>query len=555
VERWDRGALAHPAVQYAALILIAALAYANSLANGFTADDLVIITQNPLVHSLTGVWRAFAQPYWPEAWGWGQYRPLAIVSFALQWWLGGGQPWVFHLASIAWHATACVLLWRVLSAWLPPAGAAFGALWFALHPVHVEAVASAVGQTELMAATFVLAALLAHRRGERLAALWFGLALLSKESGIAFLGLAVIVDLMERRARPALYARYAVVVGLYAACLAVIFTGQPFRNIAPTWTGASIGSRWLTMLGLVPEYIRLLVAPITLRTDYGPQVTRLATAVTPEIVLGATLLIAAGIIAVHARQRAPAVTLGLTWFAIALAPVANVFFASGVVLAERTLYLPSAGAALIAGWVLGWAITPAPRRALGLAAACAAAFAVRTWTRTPEWHDDLALTVATLRDAPLSYRAHHAAGVFLAEEGRWPEAAREYRMARELFPLDGDPYRGGAEAAMVAHDYDGAAALLDSARHLGPRQIQPWLRLADVRMLQGRWREAGALAFGAYELQPDSTRAIAIVVSAAVRARDIPGAQAALKRGLADHPGDERLRRESLYVARLAINP
>jgi hypothetical protein len=70
-------------------------------------------------------------------------------------------------------------------------------------------------------------------------------------------------------------------------------------------------------------------------------------------------------------------------------------------------------------------------------------------------------------------------------------------------------------------------------------------------MLQGRWREAGALAFGAYEIRPDSTRAIAIAVAAAVRSGDIPAANAALKRGLIDHPSDERLRRESLSVARL----
>jgi tetratricopeptide (TPR) repeat protein len=560
VEGRAGGHLAHRAIQSPAAIaialaLIAALAYANSLLNGFTLDDAAIILSNPLVHSLTGVWRAFAHPYWPEVWGWGQYRPLAIASFTVQWWLGGGAPWVFHLVCIAWHATACVLVWRLLSAWLAPAGAAFGALWFALHPVHVEAVASVVGQTELMAAVFVLAAVLAHRRGQRIAALWFALALLSKESGVVFLGLALAVDRIDGARRVALYVRYGVVAALYAACLVVMFASQPLSKIAPTWAGATLGERWLTMLTVVPQYVQLLVAPVTLHMDYGPRVVELATAVTPAVVVGAGLLVLLVLAAVAARQRAPMVTLGLAWIAIAIAPVANVLFPSGVVMAERTLYLPSVGAALIAGWVAYWLSERAPRAAVALAAACAVAFAGRTWTRTPVWHDDIALTLAALHDSPTSYKAHHAAGVLFAETGHWTEAANEYRYARSLFPLDVEPYRGGAEAALVAHDYDAAAALLDSARHLAPRRLAPWLSLADVRFRQERWRESSALAFGAYEMNSDSVRALRIAINADLRAGDARGAAAAIKRGLADHPGDERLRRESVYVAGLPGKP
>ncbi len=454
-----------------------------------------------------------------------------------------------------WHATVCVLVWRFLSSWLAPTGAAFGALWFALQPVHVEAVASVVGQTELMSAAFVLAACLAHRRGLRLAELWFALALLSKESGIVFLGLVVAMDLADGVRRPALYIRYGIVAALYGATLAVLFTNQPLSKIAPTWAHATVIERWLTMLSVVPQYVQLMVAPVVLHMDYGPRVVDLATSVTPAVALGAALLIVAVLVALTARTRARAVALGLAWFVIAIAPVANIVFPSGVVLAERTLYLPSVGGALIAGWLALWGLARAPRRAAAVATVCVAALAARTWTRVPVWHDDTALVLAALRDSPMSYKAHHAAGVLFAERGHWNEAANEYRYARWLFPLDLEPYRGGAEAALVAHDYDGAAALLDSARHLAPRRLSPWLRLADVRFKQQRWREAGALAFGAYEMAPDSVRALAIAINADLRAGDVPGAAAAVKRGLADHPGDERLRRESVYVAGLSRDP
>jgi protein O-mannosyl-transferase len=561
VEGRAGGALAHRAIQSALAIdvviaLIAALAFANSLANGFTLDDSAIILFNPLVHGLSGVVRAFAHPYWPDAYGWGQYRPLAIASFTLQLMLGGGAPWVFHLCSVVWHAAACVLVRRFLSGWLAPIGATIGAIWFALHPVHVEAVAGLVGQTELMAAVFVLLACLAHRKGQRVAALWFALALLSKESGIVFLGLALAMDVADRVRRPALYARYVVVTALYAAALALVFANRPLSKIAPTWAQASVVERWLTMFSVVPSYVRLLVAPLHLHMDYGPRVVDLATTVTLPVIIGAAMLVVAVLIAVAARSRAPTNTLGLAWFAIAIAPVANLVFPSGVVMAERNLYLPSVGAALIVGWVALWLIGRVPARTtLALAAVYGAVFAVRTWTRTPVWHDDTALTLASLHDSPASYKAHHAAGVLFAQTGHWPEAANEYRYARWLFPLDVNPYRGGAEAALVAHDQDGAAALLDSARHLAPRQIGPWLRLADVRFQQGRYRQAAALAFGAYEMYPDSVRALAIAIKADLRAGDIRSAQAAVKRGLVDHPGDERFHRESVYVDSLSRTP
>lgn len=564
MEGWGGGTVAHCALQPAFLTrrvaarapvviaLIAALVYANGLSNGFTQDDWPLIAHNPIVQSFTGLWRAFAHPYWPKAWGWGQYRPVAVGLFVLQWAAAGGSPSVYHGVSIVLHVSVCLLLRRVLMTMVPPPGATIGAAWFALQPVHVEAVASAVGQSELLSTAFVLAAWLAHWREKRIAMVWFALALLAKETGIVFLGLAIVHDLMQGGARAplarrrALYLRYGAVVVLYAVVLATIFSDQPLRVVAQTWDGATAGARLLTMLSVAPDYARLVVMPFVLRTNYEPQVIALQTALTPPVFLGGAFVIAVIIAVIMTRRRAPAICYGIAWFVMAVAPVANVFFATGVVLAERTLYLPTAGAAIVIG---GLAARARPRlRVAALATAFGLAFAVRVWTRTRVWHDDLALTRSALHDSPRSYKAHHAAAMFLASTGQWTAAAGEYRLARQLFPRDGDPYRGGAEAALAARDYEGAAALLDSARRLAPTQIGPWLRLADVRALQRRWREAGALAFAAYELCPDSVRAIRVAATMAVRSGNPVAARTALRRGLADHPGNADLHRAYIAV-------
>lgn len=532
----------------ASIVLIAVVCYANAVRNGFALDDIGIIATNPLVHSLTGIWRAYAHAYWPDGNG-GQYRPLPIAMFSIDWAIAHGQPWWFHLVNIGWHALVCVLVWRVLSTMLPPAGAWFGAILFAVHPVHVEAVSNIVGRLELMATVFVLAAWLAHRRRHWSAVLWYALALASKETGVVFLALAVTHDLLFdgpwRRAlasRRWLYDCYGLVTALYAGLLLLLFRHQNLVVPAPTWTRATAPERWLTMLRVVPECARLILAPMELKVDYTPRVIDLATHLTPAIALGA-FLVALAVAAIWLTwRRAPAVAFGILLFCIAMSPVSNVLFPTGVVLAERTLYLPTVGVAVVAGWLFARAWTERPRLALVLATVLAVAFAVRAWTRTPIWQNNKTLVINQMRAQPESYRAHVTAGNIYLLTNNWSDADQSFRIARRLFTLDATPYLGGAESAMMLERLDTAAALLDSAIRLDPTMAWGYLRLADVRFYQRRWQSMMGNALAAYLLAPDSLRAADLVATGAQRLGDFASADAMYRRALADHPANRHFR-------------
>src|SRR5215475_4408068 len=119
-ERWQQWALA-------SIALIAALCYANALANGYVQDDQGIIHDNPLVTTISGLWRAFIHPYWPEKNGAGQYRPLVIVSFVIDRGVLNLGPWWFHLENILWHVGVSVLVYRLLLQFITARGAWFGA--------------------------------------------------------------------------------------------------------------------------------------------------------------------------------------------------------------------------------------------------------------------------------------------------------------------------------------------------------------------------------------------------------------------------------------------
>lgn len=530
------------------IVVAAIVCYANAVLNSFALDDNSIIVQNPLVHHLSAVWRAFALPYWPNHDG-GQYRPLAVASFAVDWAISHGHPWWFHLVNVAWHVAACLLVWRVLATMLTPVGAWLGAMWFALQPVHVEAVSTVVGRLDLMAAAFVLAAWLAHRHGRWTAVVWYVLALASKESGIVFLGLAISHDLLvggpPRQAftsRRRLYDWYGLVTAIYAVVLLRVFRHEAFVAIAPTWrAGVTAAQRLLTAFRVVPEYARLMLAPVDLKMDYAPRVIDVPNGLTPVVLLGVALTLAAVAVAVLARRRAPAVAFGVLAFALAVAPVSNLFFASGVVLAERTLYLPSVGIAIIVGWLLERGVRLRPRLVATLAACVWIGFAVRVWTRTPQWRDNGTLLLTQMQEQPESYHTHQSAGNSYLLASRWGAADSSFRIARELFSADPGPYIGGAEAALGLENCDRAAELLDSAIRRAPRDVWVYLRLSEVRLCQRRWRAAIASALGAYELAPDSLRAIALVATAAKEIPDVQIAADAYRRALADHPGDRQL--------------
>lgn len=96
----------------------------------------------------------------------GSYRPLCVLTFRLNYLLGGFQPWGYHLVNVLLHCLATVLLVRVARHILPKSksniGVAISGLLFATHPIHTETVAGVVGRADLAASNFYLMSFLAY---------------------------------------------------------------------------------------------------------------------------------------------------------------------------------------------------------------------------------------------------------------------------------------------------------------------------------------------------------------------------------------------------------
>jgi tetratricopeptide (TPR) repeat protein len=122
-----------------------------------------------------------------------------------------------------------------------------------------------------------------------------------------------------------------------------------------------------------------------------------------------------------------------------LALTANLLFPIGTIKAERLLYLPSVGWCLAIGWLVLQGAGHRRRHVLfAVLALVVAAYAGRTWTRNRDWHDNLALFTATVRDAPDSSKAHFNLGNAYAERNETDRALVEFHAALRLYPPDAD---------------------------------------------------------------------------------------------------------------------
>ena len=543
------------------VLVLAVAAYTNSLGNGFAYDDDVVIVTNPVVTEAD--WgEALGGPYWQTSTDQGMlYRPVTVAFLAIQWLLWDGAPRGFHVVNVALHGTVSVLVLLLLARFAPVVGAAFGAAVFAVHPVHVEAVANVVGVAELLAALFVLLACLLYlkepppgwRRGVRVGGLvaLYLLGISAKEIAVTLPGLLLLLELGRAPRSPGADASEAVetprisrrllgeaptLVALAVALLAYsavridVLGSVTGELAAPALVGLEAGPRVLTAITVWPHYLRLLLFPVALSADYAPAVLTIVTGVTPEVVaglLGATAVVAAAALAV---RRRPAVALGIGWVAVALLPVSNLFFSVGTLLAERTLYLPSVGLAFVLAALVPETLEALrTRRVLGaLAALLVALLAIRTAVRNPVWLSSFTVAESVNRDHPESFFAQWRRAEGLARVGETEEARSVFETAVALAPRHYGLLCRVADFVYREGDPARARSLLMRAREVMPRQHSAYRLLAGQLIEAGPAREGHRVALEGLALAGPDRQLWALVsesyivkgdLEAAVRAR------------------------------------
>ncbi len=518
--------------------LVAVLTFARASGLPFVGDDLDIIVGNPAVTSPTSWADPVEVPYWniPHGKDMGLWRPATTGAFALVWSGSGGEPGVFHLLNIALHGLNSALV-AVLATVLFGTGLGWvTGLLFAVHPVHVEAVANVVGLAELLSAAAVLLACLWFWRSGRalgpggvlgICSL-FALAVLAKESG-ATLPLALLLlhqfrsDTTRASWRQDLGGATPLGLGLLATLAVVLLirtrvlgalqgpippVGADLLDTIPRiWT---VAATWL-------EAVRLLMVPVGYSLDYSPGRIPIRLMWDGPALSGLALVLGGLAVALWGWRRSGwsrAAAFGVVWLTFTALPTSNLPVLTGVLLAERTLYLPSVGFVLAAGAVLTGLHRRRPRgRAVRIAVGVGgiAALAALSWQRIPLWESNERYWTEVAARSPQNGRGHQHRARRLWALGERRAALEAY--SRALGLLGGDHLLAAevSERLFEQQSFRGAEVLARLAWDKAPDYATGPALLALALLGQGRDQEALSAARAAVLAEPEGAQARALL--------------------------------------------
>ncbi len=576
------------------VVFLALAAYANALPNGFAYDDEGIIINNPVVTSgdyrgaVTGSWWRTTRA------GSGLYRPLTALSFTAEWEVFRGDPLGFHALNLIFHALVSLLVFFLVMEFVSPAAALVGGGLFAIHPLHTEVVANVVGRAELYSALFYLAACLLYWRGRA----WVGaarggrllglgllylLSLSGKEIGVTLPGMLLLMELLgpglRRKGREAgaplrqeggrdphppegpespcqpgeglplgdrLWREMPVFLVLGLVLLAYLglrflaLGSVPGEMPAPIFDAVGGGARFLTALALWPHFLRLLLFPMDLAADYDPGVLFPSETLDIPVVLGVVLLLLLAWATGKSLRRAPLPALGILWFCMAVLPVANLLFPTGVLLAERTLYLPSVGLSLaVAGLVplLSRRLSRSGMRLLAtLGVAAGLALFLKTVSRNPSWMSTFVVMQTLNEEHPESWRAFRQRALGLERVGEILQAREAWDVAVRLTPRNYTLLAQAGDFHGRLGSWEQGRAYLARATRVGPELANAYQLLSIHHLRRGEGRVGHRVALEGLARSGPDARLWGLVSESYILKGDLQAALRAREAALGQDP-------------------
>lgn len=472
-----------------AFVTLAAIAvFAPTLRNGYLQllfDDPLFL-DNPNVHQWDWPHVLNLLTRFDEA----NYIPLTLLSFALQEHLFGLSPFGCHLINILLHGLNAALVWTVLwpltrSLWTTT----LAALIFALHPLQMEAVATAVQRKTLLSAALFFVALILYRR-------W------RLGGGLAPYALALAAFIAAAAAKPVVVTLPLILL-LYEYCFidrrVRVWEKLPFFAVSALFSWAAVeasravgavkvphGGTWYTHVLIVGrttmEYVAALFLPLNLSPIYCYPPGILSSPLNLLSLAGLLLVFGFATLG-SARHRWS--FFCVWWFVIALLPQSNIVPVAQL-RPDRYLYLSMPGFGLWMAIALRhWESAGGrlwPPRLVG--AAFVAFLAVLTVVSAGVWRSDISAWSAVRDRSPWFWFPHYNLGVAYAVAGQPAPAEQSLREAIRLDPTRPDPHLALARLYMKHRKPAGAAAELRRLIALNPGDQQA------VRLLQELERES-----------------------------------------------------------------
>ena len=492
----------------AASLTIALTLYSPTLSAPFLFDDFGLpYTQPAMAERPVSAWMS-------------GLRPVLMLSYWIDFQLGGGKPDIYHLTNVLIHSVNSILFLFICWSLLKTTGleksraltyALFTAVVFLVHPLQTESVAYIAGRSELVCALFLLSAValfcsklhdnLGWRTSLAILALYIA-ACLSKEQAAVLPAVLFAIDVVLGGRSPKhalargvrLYAPIAV-----AAAGALIGVASVLAKSTSAGFGLS-GVQWyeyaLTQPRIWLMYIRLVIFPIGQNADYDIPFSQ--TLFEFGTVLPIAVLLAGAIFVWLKRRSLPLAAGGLLLFAILLAPTSSVVPIQDAA-AERRMYLPLAGLLLAFTQVLvrgkmgdGWKVG-----LFGFVLFLSAA----SFERAKAWSSDLALWTDITEKSPDKARGYTHVALAHLRSGQCAKAIELAHRIPESVRANPEFMGALGQAYICVNRMDDAIRVFEQVAHKWPSTGR-LLALSSAYSSAGRLAEAQAAEQNAARVPP-----------------------------------------------------
>ncbi len=493
------------------IFVLSFVLYANTLTHDYALDDSIVIIENEFTKKgLNGIGDIFGYDTFMGFFGkeknlvaGGRYRPMSLVTFAVEWQFFGKNPSVSHFINILLYGLAGMVLYLLLlklfqtrneGKYLTAYFIALAAtMLFIAHPIHTEAVANIKGRDEILALLGSLTALywtllyIQTKQTKFLigSAVVFFLALLSKENSITFLAvvpLALFVFTKNKMREIALVTLpYVVIAVVFIAIRSSVLgaaagIGEEAQELMNNpFVGLNASERYGTIFYTLGKYIQLLIFPHPLTHDYYPRHIEVMNFGNWQVLLSLSIYVILGIYALLRLPKRDPVAFGIIYFIATLSIVSNLVFSVGTNMSERLVFMPSVGFCLIMA-VLAERFLPLKTlekskfpMALAAISVVVLLFSIKTIVRNPAWKDNYTLFKTDIKTSVNSAKLNNAMGGVTIDEANkldandpnraamYNEAITYLAKAIEIHPTYANAYLLSGNAYFYQKNYTKAA--------------------------------------------------------------------------------------------------
>lgn len=418
----------------ALIVLVFPFVYYQLFSAGFIAwDDPEYVINNKDVHQFS-VKQFFTQFYI------GNYHPITMLSYAVDWKIFGKWAPGYHIENILWHLLNTILVFYVgKKLQLKSLQAFLLASVFAFHPLQMESVAWIAERKNLLYAFFFLVSILFYINYKQQQKLNFLIivyvsflcSLLSKPSAVVLPLVLMLIDVfIYKEAFKQNYKRYVLFL-MFSLVLGVLtlFAQEEAKFLMNTHNYPLLNKIGIFGYGFF-HYISKFFVPVHLSAFYSYPDN-----LTSVTIIGfVTLIVFSSLLYVLIKQKRYAVLFGLLFFVTNIILVLQVVPFGDAITADRYMYLPIIGLTLCLIYLFD-KLSLNKLFVFGIALV----LSIASFARSALWKDSLPLFLNVLKTNPTSFIANNSLGVEYMERN---DFARSYQFLNKTVELYPTYYKG-----------------------------------------------------------------------------------------------------------------